>query len=163
MDEQGDDNARARDRHGIVSGCAPYVDNDRSASAYASKIRDDFARLLADLESGSFGANLLQLWESSRGSRQVGEWLNLINLCRASRVKIFVTTHERIYDPANGRDWHTLIEEALDSSYESYKVSTRTKRTAAAEAARGRPAGVAPQWKRSVSSWSMTMSHVAVQ
>jgi site-specific DNA recombinase len=127
---------------------APYVDNDRSASRYARKTRDDFARLLADLESDTFGADVLVLWESSRGSRKVGEWVTLIERCEERGIKVFVTTHERTYDPANGRDRRTLIEDATDSEYESYKVSTRTKRTAAAEAAKGRPAGVAPHGYR---------------
>ncbi|WP_200309595.1 hypothetical protein, partial [Streptomyces adelaidensis] len=39
--EQHDDNARTTARHGIVIEGAPYVDNDRSASRYASKARDD--------------------------------------------------------------------------------------------------------------------------
>lgn len=148
VDEQGDDNARARERHGIALGGAPYVDNDRSASRYARKTRDDFARLLADLENGTFGAGVLQLWESSRGSRKVGEWVTLIELCEERGIKIFVTTHERIYDPANERDRRTLLEDAVDSEYESGKVSKRTARTAAAEAAKGRPAGVAPHGYR---------------
>jgi site-specific DNA recombinase len=144
VDEQGDDNARARERHGLTLGGAPYVDNDRSASRYARKTRDDFARLMADLRSGAFGADVLQLWESSRGSRKVGEWVTLIDLCEEHGIKIFVTTHERIYDPANERDRRTLLEDAVDSEYESGKVSKRTRRTAAAEAAKGRPCGVAP-------------------
>ena len=63
-------------------------------------------------------------------------------------MRFFVTTHERIYDPSNERDRRTLLEDAVDSEYESGKVSKRTARTAAAEAAKGRPAGVAPHGYR---------------
>ncbi len=89
---------------------------------------------MADLESDTFGADVLVLWESSRGSRKVGEWVTLIDWCEMRGVKIFVTTHERTYDPANGRDRRTLIEDATDSEYESYKVHKRVARTAASQA-----------------------------
>jgi site-specific DNA recombinase len=52
--EQHDDNERTTVRHDIKITGEPYVDNDRSASRYASKARDDWARLVADLESGAF-------------------------------------------------------------------------------------------------------------
>lgn len=75
-----DDNERTTARHSIVITNAPYMDNDRSASRYASKARDDFARLVEDLESGAFGADVLVLWENSRYSRRTSEWLHLMEL-----------------------------------------------------------------------------------
>ncbi|MFE3325823.1 hypothetical protein [Streptomyces sp. NPDC059176] len=53
---------------GITLG-KPYKDIG-SASRYAKKARNDFERLLADLRNDRFGADLLWLWESSRGSRR---------------------------------------------------------------------------------------------
>jgi site-specific DNA recombinase len=43
--------------------------------------------LIADLEQDRFGAQVLMIWESSRGSRRVGEWVRLLELCeqRAGR------------------------------------------------------------------------------
>ena len=143
IDEQADDNRRAADAHGWVLG-APYADPDRSASRYATRERDDFRRLVGDLESGTFGAEILILWESSRGSRRVGEWDRLLGLCERRDVKIHVTSHGRTYDPANHRDRRTLLEDAVDSAYESDKVSIRGRRTAASQAALGRPHGLAP-------------------
>lgn len=35
---------------------------------------------MADLEDGSFDADVLGIWESSRGSRRTGEWIDLIEL-----------------------------------------------------------------------------------
>ena len=84
------------------------------------------------------------LWESSRGSRKVGEWVTLIELCEQYGVNIHVTTHNRTYDPANGRDRRSLLEDAVDSEYESGKISQRLKRAAAANAAAGKPHGRAP-------------------
>ncbi|WP_030525764.1 recombinase family protein, partial [Nocardia rhamnosiphila] len=128
----------------------------RSGSRYARRRRDDFDRLVADLNSGpsgidsAFAAHVLMLWESSRGSRQVGEWVDFIELCEQKQVRIWVTTHERLYDPANGRDRKALIDDAVDSEYESYKTHRRLVRTAPKEAERGRPYGKAPYGLRPV-------------
>lgn len=144
VDEQHQDNERAAAEHGLTLG-EPYREaNGVSASRYSTKTRDAFGRLLADLDSGAFRAEVLMLWESSRGSRRVGEWVTLVELCEERGVKVFVTTHGRAYDPGNPRDRRALLEDALDSEYESSKVSARSKRAAAANAAAGRPHGVPP-------------------
>lgn len=155
IDDQGRDNQLAADEQDWSLG-VPYVDDGRSASRYARRRRDDFDRLVADLQTGpsgresAFGADILMLWESSRGSRQVGEWVSFIELCEQKRVRIWVTTHERLYDPANGRDRKALIDDAVDSEYESYKTHRRLVRTAPADAERGRPYGRAPWGLRPV-------------
>lgn len=150
LQRQGSDNAVLAAGNGWTLG-EPYIDDGLSASRYARKRRDDFEKLVADLSSGGpsgrtsgFGADILMLWESSRGSRKVGEWVSFIELCEAKQVRIWVTTHERLYDPRNGRDRKTLIEDAADSEYESYKTHTRVISTVAFEASRGRPHGKAP-------------------
>lgn len=149
LEDQGRDNRVAADEQEWTLG-EPYIDDGRSASRYARRRRDDFDRLVADLATGpsgrhgAFGADVLMLWESSRGSRQVGEWVAFIELCEQQSVRIWVTTHERLYDPANGRDRKALIDDAVDSEYESYKTHRRLVRTAPADAARGRPYGRAP-------------------
>jgi site-specific DNA recombinase len=150
LNDQGSDNAAAADDNEWRLHGTPYIDDGLSASRYATKKRDDFDQLVADLRSGPtgresrFGADVLMLWESSRGSRQVGEWVSFIELCEAKQVRIWVTTHERLYDPRNGRDRKSLIEDAVDSEYESYKIHRRVTRTAAAQARAGRPYGQAP-------------------
>lgn len=98
LDDQGRDNELAADEQEWTLG-DPYIDDGRSASRYARRRRDDFDRLVADLASGAtgrqsaFGADILMLWESSRGSRQVGEWVSFIELCEQRAVRIWVTTH----------------------------------------------------------------------
>lgn len=59
------------------------------------------------------------VWESSR----VGEWVRLLELCEQRSVSIFVTMHSCCYDPGNGRDRRSLLEDAVDSEYESSKIS----------------------------------------
>jgi site-specific DNA recombinase len=143
IEEQHHENLEAASARGVTLG-EPYKDESISASRYSTKTRDGFGKLLADLEHGRFGADELWLWESSRGSRKVGEWVTLIELCEQQQVKIHVTTHNRTYDPSNGRDRRSLLEDAVDSEYESGKISARLKRAAAASAAAGKPHGRAP-------------------
>lgn len=147
--EQHADNTRESDRVGIVLG-EPYEDTNRSASRYAKRAREDFDRLIGDLESGTFGAEVLVLWESSRGSRKVSEWVTLIELCESRGVLIHVTTHGRTYDPANGRDRRALLEDSVDSEHETWKISQRVKRGMAANAKAGKPHGRVPYGYRRV-------------
>jgi site-specific DNA recombinase len=141
-DEQHNDHERDADRHGWTL-LTPYSDIG-SASRYARKARDEFDKLLADLANGKFGADILMLWESSRGSRKESEWLHLVELCEEHQVQIFIHTHSRVYDCSNARDRRSLLEDAIDAAYESSKVSERVLRTVTAEAAVGRPHGHCP-------------------
>ncbi len=143
VDEQHDDNERVAGELGWTLA-EPYRDVDRSASRYARKVREGYDQLTSDLAAGTFGASVLLLWESSRGSRKVSEWVTLIELCEKQHVRIHVTTHNRTYDPANGRDRRSLLEDSVDSEYESSKISMRIKRASAATAAAGKPHGRVP-------------------
>ncbi|MBQ3358480.1 MAG: hypothetical protein IJG47_06210 [Microbacterium sp.] len=57
-------------------------------------------------------------------------------------VRIWVTTHNRLYDPTNARDRRSLLEDAVDAEYESDKTSERRKRSAKAAAEAGRRASL---------------------
>lgn len=142
-DEQHDDNQAAADRLGWTLHPTPYRDKG-SASRYARRARGDFARLIADLEAGHFGAQILMLWESSRGSRKVSEWCQLIELCESAKVQIYITSDGKLYDCENPRDRRSLQEDAVDSEYEAAKTSKRVNRASAANAKDGRPNGPAP-------------------
>ena len=67
IDEQRDENRRAWPQYDF-NGSA-YSEKPISASRYTTKKRDVYAKLIADIKAGRFGANVLVLWESSRGSR----------------------------------------------------------------------------------------------
>lgn len=129
----------ARNRWTLHS--AAYRDTDRSASRYATKAREGFAALMTDLEENRFEADVLGIWESSRGSRRTGEWIDLIELCAERNVQIWVNTHKRLYDPTNARDRRSLREDASDAEYESDKTSERLRRDMRFNAQRGRPHG----------------------
>jgi site-specific DNA recombinase len=147
--QQDDDLSGDCERRGWVKG-ESYSDNSKSASRYSRDERGDFEQLIADLEHDRFGGHVLLLWESSRGSRRVGEWVRLIDLCEQRGVYFWVHTHSRVYDPANPRDRRTLLEDAVDSEYESGKTSSRIKRDVAASAVQGRPHGRCPYGYRRV-------------
>ena len=141
--EQHEDNERVRQEQGWVRGRS-YRDTG-SASRYARKIRDDFGKLIGDLRGGVFKpGEVLELWESSRGSREQAEWATFLNLLRDSGVLLHVTSHHRLYDLNNPRDRRTLDEDGVDSAYESAKTSMRIKRHMAANAAKGKPHGPVP-------------------
>jgi DNA invertase Pin-like site-specific DNA recombinase len=140
-DEQHDDNATGAGRIGAKVSSSIYSDVG-SASRYATKVRGGFDRLVADLRSGRFTADGIVLWESSRGSRKVSEWCELLELLEELGKIVVVTTHgPRLYNPANDRDWRSLIEDAVDAEYESRKTSKRVGRSMAASAHAGKVPG----------------------
>lgn len=114
-----------------------YAEGAVSASRYGGKVRGQFQALLADLRAGTFGADVLVLWESSRASRQIAEWTDLVDACEAAGVRIAVTVDERMYNPAKGRDRKELLAGGLDAEYEARKMSDRISRASAASAAAG--------------------------
>ena len=143
-EQQHAENAVAAKQNGWTLG-EPYREaNGVSASRFSAKTRDEFAKLTGDLEAGRFGADILILWEASRGSRKLSEWARLIEQCEAAGAGVYVTTHGRLYDPGNARDRRTLQEDGVDSEYESGKASLRIRRAAAALAAEGKPHGRVP-------------------
>lgn len=139
--QQHEENARAVAAHGWTLHPTPYQDVDKGASRHSRAVRDGYARLVEDIEHGRFGADVLVIWESSRGSRRVSEWAALIDLCEDAGVKIYVTAHDQLYDPSRGRDRRHLHEDASDSEYETDKMSDRIRRSVSANAREGRPHG----------------------
>ena len=81
---------------------------------------------------------------SPGGSRDMGEWVDLLRALETAHVVIYVTSHGRYYDPANGRDRRALLEDAIDSEFESFKKSQGVKRAMDANARDGRPHGHTP-------------------
>jgi site-specific DNA recombinase len=116
-----------------------FCDPDFSASRYRRRDRPDFAALLEHLRSGN--CQVLGLWEASRGSRDLTEWSSLLDLCRKRKIKIWVRTHDRVYDLSHRRDWRTLADEGVNAADESEQLSDRVCSGKRAAARAGRPAG----------------------
>jgi DNA invertase Pin-like site-specific DNA recombinase len=119
-------------------------DDTGSASEFQVRKRDDFDRLVGDLDADRFGAAVLVVWEISRGSRQVEEWCKLIRLLRERGVLVAVTSEGRVYDPRDGGDHADLLAAAVDAQRSSYQTSVRVRRDVKASAAKGRPHGKIP-------------------
>lgn len=143
-DEQHEDHEAWAGSEDIILG-APYVEDAAiSASRYGRRARSGFADLAADLASGQFAADILALWEPGRGSRQVGEWVSLLDACETRKILIRVHTHGRVYDPARPRDRRTLLEDAVDSEFAAAKISESVRRALAANVRSGLPHGRIP-------------------
>jgi site-specific DNA recombinase len=138
--EQHDENQAEAAGHGWTV-TATYEDV-MSASRFAARERKDWPRLVADVENGA--VDVVLLWEPSRGSRKLGEWINFLDLCRERRVLIHVTSHRHTYDLTNRRDRKALIEDGTDAEDESEKTSERVRRHLDANAADGMPHSQAP-------------------
>lgn len=122
----------------VVPEGGEYSD-DSSASRYRSKERDDWARLLVDLDTGAL--DVLVLWKSARGSRDDVEWLLMLRQCRTRGVLIHVMADRRTYDPRISRDWKTLAEDGIAAAYYSEELSENVLRGVRDAAILGQPAG----------------------
>jgi DNA invertase Pin-like site-specific DNA recombinase len=145
-EEQHADHKRVAPQHGICLCDAQAYEDLGSASPYARtrKGRKDFDKLIADIEKDRFGAAVLVMWDSSRGSRKLSEWAKLIELLQEHGIKLFVYTHNRILDLDNSRDMRGLQEDGVDSQYAAAKISEGVTRAAAANAVAGRWHGRIP-------------------
>ena len=149
---QGSDRSIDQQHDSYIARCAaegwepgPWLSDRVSASRYATKVRDDWPLLMSRLPE----LEIVWLWESSRGSRLLSEWALFLEACQVHRVKVYIETHERLYDPRNGRDEKQLNEDGVDSVYESSKTSTRITRDTLAAAQEGKPHGwIAYGYKR---------------
>ncbi len=136
-------------REQLVAGATAITENGwshagdysdgTSASRHGTKKRDDWERLLTDLEAGAF--DILVLWESSRGDRTLTSWARFLDLCRDQRVHVHVIADDHTYDLNRPRDWKTLATAGVDAAAETDLLSIRVKRGHAGAAAEGKPPG----------------------
>jgi DNA invertase Pin-like site-specific DNA recombinase len=138
--EQHEENAAAAAANGWT--VTEKYEDVMSASRFAKGTREDWPRLVADVEAGKL--DVVILWEPSRGSRKLGEWITFLDLCRDRGVLIHVTSHRYTYDQSSYRDRETLVNEGTKAEGESEKTSERVLRALAANAADGMPHSHAP-------------------
>lgn len=137
--QQQDKNREACDANGWIIPPGGEYQDVGSASRFAARAREDWPRLIQDLDAGRYG--VVVMWEPSRGSRRLSEWALFLDTCRDNHILIHVTDHHRTYDLGNPRDWRTLAEDGVDSAYESEKIQRRILRDQQAQAAAGKPHG----------------------
>lgn len=117
-----------------------FVDPDLSASRYRRRDRPDYTQLLAHIRSGQ--CQMLSLWEASRGSREMAEWVALLDLCRAHGVLIRIYGGDAAtYDPRKPRDREALLREGINSERESETIAVRARAGARDLAFQGKPPG----------------------
>lgn len=118
-----------------------FADPEMSASRYATKARPDYAEMLDYIRSTQ--SEMVSLWEVTRGSRQVGEWVYFLDLCRDRGVliRIFGEDEKNTYDPRRQRDREYLINEGIKAEAEVERLRSRVSMGIIDAAEQGRPPG----------------------
>jgi DNA invertase Pin-like site-specific DNA recombinase len=113
------------------------VSDGSSASRFATKVRKNWAEILKWVPK----VDVVMLWEPSRGDRDLETWVAFVARCRDNGTRIHATGYHDTYDPRNPRHWRALMEDGVDASYETEKMSLRIRRGVATAAVAGRPYG----------------------
>jgi site-specific DNA recombinase len=114
-----------------------FKDNDRSASRYATKAREEYEALIRYLNEGR--ADVLVCWEASRAQRDLRAYLKLRDLCAANGV--LWSYSGRTYDLSRTDDRFNTGLDALLAERESDVTKDRVQRAVRANAVKGRPHG----------------------
>jgi len=88
---------RNADKHPDWTIVAELIDDDRSASRFATRERPDFKRLKAMVAGGE--VDLLSAWEMSRYERKTKDWIELVDACKEAGVRLEYSG--KIIDPRN--------------------------------------------------------------
>jgi DNA invertase Pin-like site-specific DNA recombinase len=140
-EEQHRDNVKSGERHGFTV-VDTYRDKVGSASKFKRKEREVWDRLVHDIRTGKFGAQVLVLWAGSRGSRLVKEWVDLLDACASAGVLIHITSGKgRTYNPSDDEDYFDLINIANTSQKQSADTSASVRRALGDNAEEGKPHG----------------------
>ncbi|MFZ0118966.1 MAG: recombinase family protein, partial [Pseudonocardiaceae bacterium] len=140
VDQQQAENAKACARYGwTLNEANRYSDPGRSASRFATKVRENWQHVLEAVKARTF--DVVVIWETSRASRDPEEWIPLLAECRRKGVKIYVTVDDELYDLNKPKHWKTLASDGIANAFSSEETSLRVKRDADASAEAGRPSG----------------------
>ncbi|KFU77754.1 hypothetical protein BB31_29235 [Amycolatopsis lurida NRRL 2430] len=120
-----------------ITVVAVLVDNNLSASRYATEERQDYTEALRLLSTGR--ANLLWTWENSRAQRNLSMFARLREILE--KVGGYWAYDDRIYDMNDPDDRIDTAEDAVDAERESEKIRKRTRRGVEARALEGLWAG----------------------
>jgi DNA invertase Pin-like site-specific DNA recombinase len=124
-----------------INGWTPvdyYVDNDRSATSGAK--RDEWSRLLGDIEAGRI--NAIVVWNQDRGWRKMSDLESLRPVLEPLGV-LLATTNIGVIDFSNADDVFRAQVSTAMSEMEVAKMKVRMRRAARQKAEQGRP-----QWKK---------------
>jgi DNA invertase Pin-like site-specific DNA recombinase len=117
-----------------------FTDNNRSASQFATKAREEWDALLDHVRSGA--ASHVLVWLLDRAARTTEGTEALLAACRQGGALIVQTAGSPVIaDPNNPDDIFRLKMAALLAEYEVAKMSIRQKRHKLATAEAGKPHG----------------------
>lgn len=119
-----------------------FDDNDISASRHSRKPRPNYEALVEFLSAGK--ADVLILWASSRGDRNLTRWSTLLDLCRTKGIKIHVLRDNRTYDLTYSRDWETLASDGVKNAAYVEEIRDAVMRAMRDNASEGKPHGRTP-------------------
>lgn len=109
-----------------------YRDDDRSASTYARKARDDFNQMVEDVRTRkgltSNQRHVIGAWEASRLSRDLEVFFALRRACKETAALIYVDSE--LYDMQVSKDRQRLTEMVLKAESEADGIQARNARTA---------------------------------
>lgn len=128
-----------------VKVVAEIRDDNRSASR-GSRERAGFVEVRRLIESAK--ADLLILWEVSRSSRDLEEFMGLVNACSDNGIEIAVSGTR--YDPAKVDDWLPLVFQGVMAEAEARRIKQRNIDSVETNALRGTPHGRIPYGFRRV-------------
>ncbi len=142
VSQQVADGRRAAEEFEVASLKVYDRDNNKSASVFGKKPRDDWALLMTDLAAG--GADLVLFWEISRGSRTTGEGLTFVDTCAAKAVLVHIVNDDSTLNPRKAGDRKRLLDMFTAAEHESGLTSERIQRDKAALRGIGWPDGKIP-------------------
>lgn len=142
-DKSVDDQDAAGVAWGVAQKCdivENYIDNDRSASRYATRDREDFERARNDVKSGRI--QMLWFWDLSRATRELETFASFRNLCRKHGV--WWVIRDRVFDLNNATDAESLGQTAVSNEAMIEHLRASVVRGIGASAEAGKPHGKAP-------------------
>src|SRR5215211_140380 len=119
----------------------PYIDKDVSAAKGSRKVREQYLRLLEDIEAGRLDA--VVIWMEDRLQRQVLELVEFLQVCEAAGVSRIASAGGE-FDLANS-DQRTMlyIKAALaEAEIERMRARVRRKNLERAEKGDAHPGGI---------------------
>ncbi|RYB88322.1 recombinase family protein [Nocardioides glacieisoli] len=122
-----------------VDVVAEIRDDNKSASR-GSRERDGFLKVRGLIDAGR--ADVLILWEVSRSSRDLEEFMGLVNACADNGLEIAVSGTR--YNPTKVDDWLPLVLQGVMAEAEARRIKKRNIDSVETNALRGSPHGRIP-------------------
>jgi DNA invertase Pin-like site-specific DNA recombinase len=135
--DQGKLNVAEVKRNGW-SDARTYTDNDRSASRYATKGREDFERLIEDIRAGKL--DVLVIWEISRKERDLAVYVQIRDMCTEVGM-FFWLVGGVLYDLRDKNDRMMLGIQAVQAEWLADSIRDNVLRGIVGAAEAGRPHG----------------------